>query len=454
MKKEKSQHTIGIGNVTEDAYCRFGEYVDTKRHVAHVADGTKISYRRLIHAGLCYPKGKDIPSAELVGSVAKTHPHSLDGLHPLLNALTKGGARVLPNGEIIHIDGVFKGTGNFGFTSIWDKDPVSSEGAAFRYTKCRISDTYQEIFGDLLKEVPWIESPVGALEPEYLPIPLPLCLIMSESVTGLGVALKADYPNFSPQSLYLAYKNNDPMLLEPNINIGMDKNASQLKAIWETGQGMIRYYYYLDRVKTDDQKSEGVLISGDTGIFTISLRKFQKLIDEGKVVADNVSTQGNPRMLISRTPGARGVSIEDIEEICNKICYNDSTYTLNVTDGQSAFRIPLKEWIDITYKNYINLITKVNQKKIDQVMFDIKVQEALPLVVDYILNKNPKAEVKEISIKLGLTESVVSGVLLKPINYLRKNKDTSERIKSLKAKLKELKSFDPVKFTEEIIMKL
>jgi len=42
----------------------------------------------------------------------------------------------------------------------------------------------------------------------------------------------------------------------------------------------------------------------------------------------------------------------------------------------------------------------------------------------------------------------------KPISYLRANKDTNERVKSLKAKLKELKSFDPVKYTEDIINQL
>ena len=39
----------------------------------------------------------------------------------------------------------------------------------------------------------------------------------------------------------------------------------------------------------------------------------------------------------------------------------------------------------------------------------------------------------------------------KPISYLRKNKDTAERVKELKDKLKELKKFNPVTYTEQII---
>ena len=55
---------------------------------------------------------------------------------------------------------------------------------------------------------------------------------------------------------------------------------------------------------------------------------------------------------------------------------------------------------------------------------------------------------------LELPQEVVEVVMSKPISYLRKNKDTAERVKSLKDKLKELKKFDPIKYTEEIINKL
>ena len=48
----------------------------------------------------------------------------------------------------------------------------------------------------------------------------------------------------------------------------------------------------------------------------------------------------------------------------------------------------------------------------------------------------------------------IKEVMQKPISYLRKNKDTTTRLKNLKAELKELKKFDPVKYTEEIIKKL
>lgn len=425
-----------IGDITEEAYIRFGSYVNNHRHMPRIIDGLKPSYRRLIHSALSYPKNSDIPTIDVISRVSQTHPHSIDGLRGTVRMFVKSG--------------IFSGDGNFGQIYI---DGSEAEPAAPRYTKVRVSETYQKILGELIDEVPWVESPVGALEPTYIPTPFPLCLQMSEKVSGLGVAVKSDMPNFSAKSLYQAYINNNPMLLEPNIDIVLDKENSELYQLWTTGQGKITYAYHLARQKSDDGKTEGVLFYGDTGMFTLKMKKFQKLVDDGKITIDNVSDQTGTKLLISRVPGARGITIEDIELLCASNCYDTTKYTLNVSDGTSTFKVPLYNWLDYTYKNYINLVTAVNNKKIAATMFEIQVQEALPAVVDYILKK-PTAENKEISQALGLDIEIVKGVMTKPISYLRKNKDTSERVKELKKKLSELKKFDAVKFTEEIINEL
>ena len=76
------------------------------------------------------------------------------------------------------------------------------------------------------------------------------------------------------------------------------------------------------------------------------------------------------------------------------------------------------------------------------------------MVADYILNRNPKATDAEIQKALGIPADIIEVVMGKPISYLRANKDTAERIKALKNRLKELKAFDPIKYTEEIINQL
>lgn len=423
-----------IGQISEEAYVYYGSYVNNFRAIANVADGCKVSYKRLIYAATQYPKGKDIPTMDLIASLSKWHPHGVTGCEGL-------------NAHLVN-SGVFSGHGFFGNIQI---DGVVNDHAATRYTKNRLSDLYWDIIGDVVKEVPYIESPQGAMEPTYIPLALPLCLYLSNLVEGLGVAVRTKYPNFSPKSLYQAYINNNPYLLEPNVNLLLDKEHSELERLWKTGKGSVIYAYKISRQMSPDGKAEGILFEGDTGIFTPNLKKLRALEDAGKVFIDDMTDLGGPKLFVGRIPGARGITIEEIESLCRKACYDNTMYQLNVTDGNTTFRIPLYDWIDFTYKNYIKLVSEINVKRIEKVKFDIMVQEALPIVSDYIINKNPKATDSEISKDLGIPEEVVSAVMSKPISYLRKNKDTSDRVKELKNRLKELKKFNPVEYTESII---
>lgn len=423
----------GIGEFVTSAYLDFGDYINNHRHMPEVVDGLKISYRRLIYSATQFPKGKEIPSTTLQNYVANYHPHGLTSMNEM-------------SAELYHA-GIFSGEGSFGFTSI---DGTFNPPAAPRYTHTWLSSLYWDIIGDLIKEVPYVESPLGALEPQYLPLPIPACLYIGVT-QGLGVGISTLIPNFSPKSLYEAYINNNPELLEPNVDLFIDKKNSQLSSIWTTGKGKVIYCYKISRSTLNN--TEGILFEGDTSIFTPKLAKFKSLIEEGKVYTEDLTDQDGPKLFIGRVPGARGCSIDDIENLARKACYSDATYVLNVTNGKSAFRIPLYDWLDYTYKNYINLVTQVNQKKIEKCKFDIKVQECIPLVGS-LINQNPKITDAEICEALKIEEEVVAQIMSKPISYLRNNKDTSDRVKSLKDKLKELKEFDAVKFTEDLINKL
>lgn len=426
-----------IGDVTTEAYIDIGNYVNNHRHMAEVKDGCKVSYRRLIHSALQFPKGKLIPATKLISETSSTHPHSLSGIEGL-NA-------VLVN------SGVFTGEGSFGFTSITGE---SNPPAAPRYLKNRLSDLYWDIMGDLMKYVPLRESPVGPLEPEFLPLPIPLCLFLSGGlVSGLGFGVSTIYPNFSPKSLYQAYIKNDPNLLEPNVNLSLDKKKSDLLGLWRYGKGKVTYSYHISKVSDPSTKREGVMIYGDTSIFTPKLSKVKKLVEEGKIYLDDETDFNGPKLFIGRVPGARGITVDDIFKLAEQIKSNSTTYVLNVTDSKMTYRIPLYNWLDYMYKNYINLVSYANSDKIKKVTFELEVQKALPAIVNYI-TANPSASNKEISTTLGISEDIIESVMNKPISNLRKNKDNDSKIKSLQNKLKELKKFDPVKFTEGIINEL
>lgn len=99
-------------------------------------------------------------------------------------------------------------------------------------------------------------------------------------------------------------------------------------------------------------------------------------------------------------------------------------------------------------------MTQDNKDEIEKVKFDIKVYSNIEQVANYIINENPKAENEEIIKATGLEPEVVSAIMSRTISNLRKTKDQTEKVKSLKDKLKELKSFNAVKFTDEIINQL
>jgi hypothetical protein len=239
--------------------------------------------------------------------------------------------------------------------------------------------------------------------------------------------------------------------LESGVDLILDKSRSDLVGLWTKGTAKITYSYHLSRVTSDDGKTEGILFQGDTGVFQVKLsKKLKKLQEEGKITIDNVSDMNGPKMLISRVPGARGVTIDDVANLCEEICRNTTQYTLNVTNSETCFQIPLREWLRYTYDNYLKLLQFSVSKKIAQTEFDIKVQTAMPVVAQMIM-ANPKVTNTEIQKVTGYEIEVIEAIMAKPIGQLRKNKDNSDRIKALKERLKNLKAFDPVKHTEEVI---
>ena len=435
--------TRSVGEITEEAYILYGGYVSNSRALPRLSDGLKVSIMRLIYMSLLHPKGKDLPTHEFVPSVSRVHPHGTTGLELSAAHMVRSG--------------VFTGHGFFGYTSI---DGVVSPPAATRYTKIRLSDLYWDILGDLVNPeyIDFHESPQGEREPASgLPLPLPAALYLPIQTMGLAVGVKTQIPSFNPQSLYRAWKENNPYLLESSVDLIIDKENSELQKLWETGRGRVIYSYKISRTKSPDGKTEGILFESKsecaTEIFTPKISKYDKLVDEGKVYIEDLTDENGPKLFVGRVPGARNITVDDIEAIARKICYSATEYQVWVTDSVKAFRIPIKDWVGYTVNNYIKLLVRVNEKKIEKVNFQIATNEALPYISEYIIS-NPKATDAQIQKDLGYSPEIITAVMSKPISYLRKNKDTSDRVKALKDKLKELKKFDPVAYTEDIINRL
>ena len=264
-KADKLKETVfaeileqAIGKETEEAIVNGATYLNTERALANVSDGCKPSYRRLIYSALQFPKSELQPSSKLLNGMASYHPHSLTGCEPLLASMVRSG--------------VMSGSGSFGTKSILgDEKPAASP----RYTKTMLSNLYSEILRPNLQCLKMVESPQGPLEPESLSLVFPLALYMKSLVSGIGYGISTIYPNFSPVSMYKALVEDNPKLLEPNVNLLIDKENSELQRLWETGKGRVIYSYKLTPYTNEDGK-DGFMFEGDTCIFTPSLKKIDK----------------------------------------------------------------------------------------------------------------------------------------------------------------------------------
>ena len=445
-RKKKVEQLVGevfasiidkpIGQETEEAIIDAAQYLNTERALANIEDGCKTSYRRLIWSALQFPKGELQPSVKLINGMSSYHGHSLQGCEPLLASMVRSG--------------IMTGSGSFGTKSILGEDKPA---ASPRYTKTRISDLYYGILKPELQCLRMVESEVGALEPDYFRFVFPICLYFRGLVSGIGYGISTTYPNFSPVSMYKALIKDDPKYLEPNVDLLIDKDNSELDKLWTTGKGRVIYSYKLSPYVNEDGK-QGFLFEGDTCIFTPNLKKIDKYIETGQVFVEDMTSKAGPKLFIGLVNNRGSLNIDGLEKLCRLCCFDATTYQLNVTDGKSAFRIPLRDWLRYSYDNYLKLMREVNANEINKVEFQIFVQQALPKIADYIINKNPKATDDEIAQNLNLSAEVVAAVVNKPISYLRNNRDTRERVSNLKNKLCELKHFDPVKYIEDIIYKL
>lgn len=430
-----SDVTISAQDYVSDAYFKFGQYVNTQRQLPYLADGLKPVYRRVIHSCMKLGASKFLKTAKIASDViASTHPHGLASVEGVVSALVR--------------TGILEGQGNHGASLI---NGMVLPPAASRYTEAKISQKYLDIFNKVSKMIPMVESPMGDLEPTFIGTPLPLGLVFS--LMGLGLGVNTRVPSFSAVSMFDAYKNNNPNLLKCNYNLDIDYAESELDKLWTTGKGKVVYKYKVTRATSVDG-AQGVLIEGDTELFTPNLSWFYAQQDQERLFVREETDKNGPKLFIGRNHNVKAISIDDIEEQAIKACKSGKVYLLNVTDGTDAYRIPLRDWIDYSYNNYLNLVDKKNKDEIAATEYEIKVNDAIPSVADYIINKNPKADNKEISEKLSLDPGIVSSILQKPISYIRKTKEASDRSKALSSKLKELKSFDKVKFTDEVIMKL
>lgn len=427
-----------IGELCEEGYITFGRELNSNRALPLLYDGLKPSYRRMIWKAIS--AGDHIKSMDLIGRVQAIHPHSDKSIIEVESKLVRYG--------------LLKELGNFGYYPIYG-DNMSP--AAPRYTSTGISDKWKELIAPFIELAPKMEGEVeGVMEPQFIPSAVPLALVFG--ATGIGIGINTNIPAFSAKSLLEAYLADDPSLLKPGYDLEFEEDLCELDRLWETGKGKVVYKYHVEMGWSGG--NDGVYVSGDTHLFKPDWSTIDEWRNQGLVFIRDESTEGKNVIFIGRNKGVRKVTQEMIYEECLRCCSSDhaldpirTQYRIGIHDGKIARYISIKEWVDITYKNYLSIIEDYKKTNIESIKFDIKVYSHLKEVAELLINATHDITNQEIADTLSLELDIVNAITRKSISTL-KRVDTNSIIKSLKAKILEFDNINAEEFVKEVVLKM
>ena len=170
MTKEKE--IVSISDFVDFRYRQFWKYSNKTKNALNPIDQIPTVVRKIIYSAflLNIKQQEERKTAELMGEVAKIHPHGTD---TIIDSI-KGIATPYKNDASYRI---LEGIGNFGSSP-------GETGAAGRYLYVGGTPLLSAIYKDL-EFCPMIEEG-GDVQPEYVSIPIPIGLIAGAQTIGVG----------------------------------------------------------------------------------------------------------------------------------------------------------------------------------------------------------------------------------------------------------------------------
>lgn len=405
----------------EDMF-RYGIETNRRRSVAEVRDGLKLVQRRILDVMYINEPcaTKFVKSAAIVGTVMKkSHPHGdssiYDAMKPMVNWWEIG----MPLIETMSNFGSMQGAG----------------AAAPRYTEVKLSDFCLDcVIGDLRKSknvVDWVDTfDYRDVEPEFLPVGVPLLLI--NGTYGLGVGLRAEIPKHNiseviDATIRLIKDPSAPVVLIPDHCMPCEIVETNWKQICNTGHGKYKVRGIVD-IETDKNNNSQLVIRSvpdrvyfDKGAPEKGGIKYKILdmVKEGKlpqITAIEEHSQGdNMRIVIKLKKGSDPNYVRDMLYKNTKL---EDTYGVNfeVLNGIEPLRMSYKSYLQffieqrmvIKFRMYANRMQEVNTRY-HKIKSYVEVLESN--VLDQILNVIKKQKeindenlVETLIKKFGLTD--------------------------------------------------
>lgn len=400
------------------SYRDYAVSVIVARALPDVRDGLKPVQRRILYAMKELGLSPDKPhrkSARIVGdTMGKYHPHGDSSIYDALVHMTEEYSLNAP---------LVDGHGNFG--------SIDGDGAAaMRYTEARLSPAAMTMLENLEKGLVDFGPNFDESEKEPLVLPAMIPNLLMNGTTGIAVGMATNIPPHNPGEVIdavIAYMDRPGISIQKLMDYvpapdfptgGIITNASEIPAIYESGEGKIRL-----RARTELEKGE----NGRTNIviteipYTISGNKTKlvenlsalvkdKVFDEIYDVRDESSKEGI-RIVIEVKKG------RDIDNLLNglyKKTQMEDTYGVNllaITGGQPKL-FNLKEMIeefvlfqeDLYTKEYRFLLEKA-KKRLEIVEGLMKATDVIDLIIEILRGSSSVRQAKACLIE-GITDDI------------------------------------------------
>ena len=407
-------------DVMQQSYIDYAMSVIVARALPDIRDGLKPVQRRTLYdmyeLGIRYDKPYR-KSARIVGdTMGKYHPHGDSSIYDSLVVMAQEFKKALP---------LVDGHGNFG--------TIEGDGAAaMRYTEARLQKVTQENFltdldKDIVDFVPNFDE--TEREPSVLPVKIPHFLINGSEGIAVGMATSTPPHNLKEiLDAEIAFIENDQIGTEELLRLvkgpdfptgGIVINQSELKQIYETGEGKIRLR---GRVKEEKGRNGHPLLIVSEIPYTMigsGIAKFLTdvaALQENKVTNDivdiaNQSSKEGVRIVIELK---KGTDVANFTNLLYKKTKLEDTFGVNmlaIHEGRPEtmnLREIIKACVDFqfecTRRKYTTLLAREKAKKEIQEGL-IKACNVIDLIIEILRGSETRQMAKECLVS-GKTDGI------------------------------------------------
>ncbi len=254
---------VALDETARQRYLNYALSVITSRALPDVRDGLKPVQRRILfsmhHNHRLTPDRPPIKSAKVVGSViGEWHPHGDSAVYDAMARMAQPWSLRVP---------LVDGHGNFGSL---DGDPP----AAYRYTEARLAPPALELLSELQKDTVNLQPNYDGKGEEPLVLPARFPNLLVNGSTGIAVGMATNIPPHHIGEVidaciaFIGDRNcstSDLMkhIKGPDFPTGGEilNNRTELREIYETGQGSVRLRGEYEVEPRSAGKSEIVITS-------------------------------------------------------------------------------------------------------------------------------------------------------------------------------------------------